>query len=93
MRVTVELPPDVAEQLQHEWGDLSRHILETIAVEGYRSGQLSALQVRNMLGYETPMEFDALLQRAGVWRSYTEQELRQDYEASRQASEPQQHSS
>ena len=86
MRVTIELPQCVAEQLQQEWGDISRHILETIAVEAYRSGQLNALQVREMLGHETPMELDALLQRAGIWRDYAEEELEQDYKVSRQAS-------
>ena len=60
--------------------------METIAVEAYRSGQLTTLQVREMLGYETAMELDALLRRASVWRDYTEQELEQDYEVSRQAS-------
>jgi len=90
MRVTIELPQEVAERLQQEWGDISRHILESIAAEGYRSRQLTALQVREMLGYETPMELDALLQRTGVWRDYAEQELEDDYKASRQASEEQQ---
>jgi hypothetical protein len=36
------------------------------------------------------MELDALLQRTGVWRDYAEQELEDDYKASRQASEEQQ---
>lgn len=75
MRVTIELPQDVAEQLQHEWGDISRHILESIAAEGYRSGQLTALQVQ---------------ERTGVWRDYAEQELENDYKVSRQAREGQQ---
>ena len=86
MQLTIELPHDVAEQLQQQWGDVSRHVLETLAVEGYRSGQLTTMQVRQMLGYETPMEVDALLQRASVWRDYTEEEVERDCEASRQAS-------
>jgi hypothetical protein len=86
VQVTIELPSDVAEQLQQEWGDLARHILEAIAVEGYRAGQLTTAQVREMLGYDTPMELDALLQRASVFRNPGEDELEQDYQASRRAS-------
>jgi hypothetical protein len=88
VQVTIELPSDIAEQLQQKWGDVSRHILETIAVEGYRAGQLTTAQVREMLGYDTPMELDALLQRASVFRNRgeDEDELEQDYQASRRAS-------
>jgi Uncharacterised protein family (UPF0175) len=88
VQVTIELPSDIAEQLQQKWGDVSRHILETIAVEGYRAGQLTTAQVREMLGYDTPMELDALLQRASVFRNpgEDEDELEQDYQASRRAS-------
>ena len=86
VQVTIELPSEIAEQLQREWGDVSRHILETLAVEGYRAGQLTTLQAREMLGYKTPMEFDALLQRANVCRDPSEKELEQDLQASRRAS-------
>lgn len=86
MQVTIELPSDVAEQLQQKWGDVSRHILETVAVEGYRAGQLTTAQVREMLGYDTPMELDALLQRASVYRNPTEDELDRDFDVSRRAS-------
>lgn len=86
MRVTIELPSEVAEQLQQKWGDVSRHILETVAVEAYHAGQLTTAQVREMLGYDTPMELDALLQRASVYRNFTEDELDRDFDVSRRAS-------
>jgi Uncharacterised protein family (UPF0175) len=86
VQVTIELPSDVAKQLQQKWGDVSRHILETIAVEGYRAGQLTTSQVREMLGYDTAMELDALLHRANLYRNPGEDELEQDFEASRRAS-------
>jgi hypothetical protein len=40
---------------------VSRHALETIAVEGYRTGALSEIQVRRLLGLETRFEVHALL--------------------------------
>ena len=86
MQVTIELPSDVAKQLEQKWGDVSRHILETVALEGYQAGQLTTAQVREMLGYETPMELDALLQRTSIYRNLVEDELEQDFEASRRAS-------
>jgi hypothetical protein len=86
LQVTIDLPTDVAEQLRLTWGDVSRHILETIAVEGYRTGQLTTLQVRKLLGYQTPMELDELLKRANLDRIPDVQELEQDFEASRRAS-------
>ncbi len=39
-----------------------------------------------MLGHKTPMELDALLQRASIFRNASEDELEQDFEASRRAS-------
>ena len=86
MQVTIELPSDVAKQLEQKWGDVSRHILETVALEGYQAGQLTTAQLREMLGYETPMELDALLQRTSIYRNVVEDELEQDFEASRRAS-------
>ena len=46
MEVTISLPEDISESLRGRWGNVSRHALETIAVEGYRTGALSETQVR-----------------------------------------------
>lgn len=86
MQVTINLPEEATQHLQEKWGDIPRHMLETAAVEGYKSGELSSYQVRLMLGHETPVELDDLLARAGVYREYTAEELERDYETSRRAS-------
>lgn len=78
MQVTIELPEDLAQQLQEKWGDVPRHLLETAAVEGYRSGELTRYQVRLMLAFETRMEVDAFLKEAGIYRDYTETDLEED---------------
>ena len=49
MEVTVHLPDDVAERLAAR-GDVSRRVLEVLALEGYREGALTLLQVSQMLG-------------------------------------------
>ena len=41
MKVTIEIPEDIGAVLKGEWNDVPRHVLEAIAVEGYRTGVLS----------------------------------------------------
>jgi predicted HTH domain antitoxin len=85
MRVTIELPDDLADQIRMSSGDVPRRVLEAFAIDSYRSGNLSGWQARRLLGLETRFELDALLKRAGVFREYTAEELESDYEASRAA--------
>jgi hypothetical protein len=49
MHVAIELPDDIACQLEKVWQDVPRRALEAIAVEGYRSGALMRGQVQRML--------------------------------------------
>ena len=48
MQITVQLPDDFAQR-----PDPAREALEAFAIEGYRSGALSAYQTRMLLGFET----------------------------------------
>ena len=61
-----------------------QYTLETLAVESYRAGLLSRAQLRRMLGFETRMEVDAFLKHHGVYLDYTEEDLAQDLETSRE---------
>ena len=63
MQLNIDLPQDVSEALQKKWGDLPRRTLETVAVEGYRSGALTESQVRRMLGFETRIEVHEFLKK------------------------------
>jgi len=49
MTVTLELPDDIAQALAAH-GDLSRHALEALAVDGYRQKSLTQAQVGRLLG-------------------------------------------
>jgi hypothetical protein len=84
MNIAIELPEDIARLLQQRWGDLSQHTLETLAVESYQTGLLTRAQLHRMLGFETRMEVDAFLKHHGVYLEYTEEDLEQDLETSRQ---------
>jgi predicted HTH domain antitoxin len=83
MEVTISLPEDISESLRGRWGNVSRHALETIAVEGYRTGALSETQVRRLLGLETRFEVHALLKKHGVPLHYGQADLEEDLAAHR----------
>jgi predicted HTH domain antitoxin len=83
MDVTISLPEDISESLAGQWGNVSRHALETIAVEGYRTGALTESQVRRLLGLETRFEVHALLKEHKVPLHYTRADLEEDLAAHR----------
>jgi predicted HTH domain antitoxin len=50
MEVTLHIPDDIAKRLSSAGGDVSRHVLEALAAEGYREQTLTLYQVSEMLG-------------------------------------------
>jgi predicted HTH domain antitoxin len=50
MEVTLRIPDDIAKRLSAAGGDVSRHVLEAVAVEAYREQTLTLYQVSEMLG-------------------------------------------
>lgn len=50
MQVTLHIPDEVAKQLAPEGADLSRRVLESLAIEGYRKQILGLFEVSQMLG-------------------------------------------
>ncbi|HEU4388393.1 MAG TPA: UPF0175 family protein, partial [Blastocatellia bacterium] len=66
MELVVNIPDTVATTLPTESGDLARDFLESYALEGYKSGKLTAYQVKGLLGFETRMEVDAFLKAHSV---------------------------
>lgn len=62
---------------------LSRETLETLALEGYSSGELTAYQVQRLLGFESRMEVDGFLKARGVPLDYSLADLERDREALR----------
>ena len=77
MRVTVELPDQVARQ----WGEtpdaVGRHVLEDAAIESYRAGRLSQRQVGAMLGLDY-WQAEAFLQERRVPLNYSTADLEAD---------------
>jgi len=83
MAVKIELPEDIEHHLEHEWGDVPRHALEALAIEGYRARILSRSQVRRMLGFETGAEVDQFMKRTGVPIDYTVEDFESDARTSK----------
>ena len=79
MQVTVEIPEEMARRLMPQGQDLARTTIEAVAIEGYRSGALTAQQTRRLLGFETRYELDGFLKEHNVWEhAYTLEDLTQD---------------
>ena len=70
--------------LESHWRDLPRHVLEALAVDGYRTGALTESQVRRLLGLETRFQVHALLKERRVPLRYTEADLDDDLAAHRE---------
>jgi hypothetical protein len=86
MQITLELPDDVAQGLEAQVKNLPRAVLESFALEGYRSGKLTEEQVRKILGYGTRMQVDGFLKEHGVYLDYTLEDLDRETETSREFS-------
>jgi len=77
MELVVQISDAVVGTLPSQNGDLSRDLLESYALEGYRSGRLTANQVQELLGFETGMEVDAFLKAHGAPVEMTLEHLEQ----------------
>jgi predicted HTH domain antitoxin len=83
MQITIELPDDIANQLQLQPANISRRILELIAADNYRQGRIGAAQVRRMLDFSSRWETYEFLKREKAYLPYTEDDLEQDAQAIR----------
>jgi hypothetical protein len=79
----IELPEDIEHHLEKQWGDLPRHALESLAIQGYRARVLSRSQVRRMLGFEIGAEVDEFMKAANIPFDYTVNDFERDGETSR----------
>jgi predicted HTH domain antitoxin len=74
MEITVHLPDDLAER-----PDPGRAALETLVIEGFRTGALSHSQSGQMLGLSR-LEFEAFLKEREVFdHAYGVKDLAQDW--------------
>jgi predicted HTH domain antitoxin len=73
MQITVQLPDDLA---QHS--DPGREALESLAIEGYRTGALSHYQASQILGLSR-IEFDGFLKERKIYdQAYDVEDFNED---------------
>lgn len=78
MSVQVEIPESI---FQLPPADVSRQVLETVAVEGFKSGQLSTYQVRKLLGFSSRFEVHKFLAEHDVpWVNYSVEDAQRELE-------------
>ena len=79
MKITVELPDDVARR-----PDPGREALEALAIEGYRSGAFTHHEASKLL-QRSRFEFDALLKTRNIHdHAYDIEDFEQDLDTLRQ---------
>ena len=83
MRITVELPDDLAGRIIPAGVQPERLALEDIAVEAYRAGRLTEHQLAMLLGMDR-YALDGFLKERGAFLDFDAAELRREIEAGEQ---------
>ena len=69
---------DTARDLGLDVHGLSRFEMESLALEGYRRGNLSEEQVRRLLGLKSRFDVHALLKERGMYLNYSLEDWEED---------------
>jgi predicted HTH domain antitoxin len=77
MQITVELPDSLARLLGDNPERVARHVVEDVAIEGYRAGRLSHRQVGSILGFDY-WQAEQFLSERGVPLNYSPADLKAD---------------
>ncbi len=77
MNVTVSVPDSIAHDMGANEQELKGKLLESFAIEGYRSEKLTAYQVGRLLGFESRMQVDEFLKENKLFLDYTQQEIKE----------------
>ena len=85
MNIAIDIPDDIGQVLAAQAGGVSRAVLQAVAIEAYRSGSITPLQVQQMLGLRSRWETESFLRRAEAFHDYTMDDLERDIAAIRGA--------
>ena len=77
MKVDIQIPEKIGLQLQREWRDVPRRVVEAVALEAYRSDALSREQVGDLLGLSF-WETEAFLIEHQAYLDYSVEDLDAD---------------
>lgn len=77
VEVTVVVPDEI---LNADSDAAPREVVERFALEGFKTGQLTAAQVRRLLGFDSRIEvYDFLAAHGIAWVDYDEEEIDSEY--------------
>ena len=74
MRVTLDIPDEVAERLKTA-GDLSRRALGAFVLEEFRCGRLSKAELRHLMSFGSRDALDGFLKAHGIFEPYSLDDL------------------
>jgi hypothetical protein len=77
MHIAIDIPDNIPNVVAPDQ-DPARAALEAMALEGYRSERLSEYDVRELLGFTTPMQVHGFLKEHGVHLHYSMADLEHD---------------
>jgi hypothetical protein len=80
MKVTLDIPDEIATQIKAYGNDISRTALEALALDGYRRGVLTQPQVGKLLGLSRIEVEDFLAQHVDLY-DYDSAELHRETDA------------
>jgi predicted HTH domain antitoxin len=83
MQLTIEIPDELVEHLGNGDQSLSRHVLEVLTVEAYKTERITSAEVGRILNLSR-WEVDALLKQHEAYLHYDINDLEQDIETLRQ---------
>lgn len=83
MDVTITLPDELSRWIGRDADEIPRWLLERAGLEAYRAGEITARDLRLMLGFDTRMELHGFLKSHDVFLRYDADDFRQDGETSR----------
>jgi predicted HTH domain antitoxin len=84
MQIIIEIPDELACQLEADRSVLSRHILENLVVEAYKTERITSAEVGRILSLPSRFAVDDFLKKHEAYLHYTEADLDQDIETLRQ---------
>ncbi|MGL6339206.1 MAG: UPF0175 family protein, partial [Waterburya sp.] len=67
MEITVNLPDKLTEKIGEQWGDLSKKVVDSLALEAYKSKIISTAELGEILGFSSRLEIHDFLQKSGVY--------------------------
>ncbi|MEQ1912669.1 MAG: UPF0175 family protein [Vicinamibacterales bacterium] len=82
MRISLDIPDDLVQQLADKGQDLSRAALEAVAIDAYRMNRITGLQLRTLLNIPSRYELDGFLKHHGVPLDYTIDDFDREAETS-----------